>query len=87
MPKREDIQSILIIGAGVSGIGVACRLARRFPDKRIGIPEWSQTATQMSVVVTKTLKRPTPIRPNGSLTSRRLPIPRGAVRSSLDMSF
>jgi cation diffusion facilitator CzcD-associated flavoprotein CzcO len=30
---------ILIIGAGVSGIGVACRLARRFPDKRIGILE------------------------------------------------
>jgi cation diffusion facilitator CzcD-associated flavoprotein CzcO len=37
---RVDEQfDILIIGAGVSGIGIACRLARRFPDQRIGILE------------------------------------------------
>lgn len=30
---------ILIIGAGISGIGVACRLSRRFPDRRIAILE------------------------------------------------
>ena len=35
----DDRYDILIIGAGVSGIGVACRLARRFPDRRIGILE------------------------------------------------
>ena len=35
----SDHYDILIIGAGMSGIGVACRLARRFPDKRIGIIE------------------------------------------------
>jgi cation diffusion facilitator CzcD-associated flavoprotein CzcO len=38
----ESQYDILIIGAGVSGIGVACRLARRFPDKRIGILERRQ---------------------------------------------
>lgn len=36
---QPDSFDILIIGAGISGIGVACRLARRFPDKRIGILE------------------------------------------------
>ena len=36
---QPDSFDILIIGAGISGIGVACRLARRFPDKRIGIVE------------------------------------------------
>jgi monooxygenase len=34
-----DEYDILIIGAGVSGIGVACRLTRRFPGRRIGILE------------------------------------------------
>ena len=36
---QSDSFDILIIGAGISGIGVACRLARRFPDRRIGIIE------------------------------------------------
>ena len=39
---QADKFDILIIGAGVSGIGVACRLARRFPQKRIGILERRQ---------------------------------------------
>jgi cation diffusion facilitator CzcD-associated flavoprotein CzcO len=30
---------ILIIGAGLSGIGIACRLSQRFPEQRIGILE------------------------------------------------
>jgi cation diffusion facilitator CzcD-associated flavoprotein CzcO len=30
---------ILIIGAGISGIGIACRLTRRFPERRIAILE------------------------------------------------
>ena len=34
-----DRYDILIIGAGISGIGVACRLARQFPDRRIAILE------------------------------------------------
>ena len=34
-----DEYDILIIGAGISGIGVACHLTRRFPGRRIGILE------------------------------------------------
>ena len=34
---------ILIIGAGVSGIGVACRLSDRFPDKSLAILERRET--------------------------------------------
>ena len=30
---------ILVIGAGVSGIGIACRLSDAFPDKRLAILE------------------------------------------------
>ncbi len=34
---------ILVIGAGVSGIGVACRLSDRFPEKRLAILERRQS--------------------------------------------
>ena len=37
--KRDEHLDILVIGAGVSGIGVACRLTERFPDKRLTILE------------------------------------------------
>ena len=30
---------VLIIGAGISGIGMACHLATECPDKRVGILE------------------------------------------------
>ena len=36
--KTDDFD-ILIIGAGISGIGIACRLSERFPKRRIGILE------------------------------------------------
>ncbi len=38
-PTVTDRFDILIIGAGVSGIGIACRLRREFPDKRLAILE------------------------------------------------
>ena len=34
-----DEFDVLIIGAGISGIGIACRLAREFPERRIAILE------------------------------------------------
>jgi cation diffusion facilitator CzcD-associated flavoprotein CzcO len=34
---------ILVIGAGVSGIGVACRLGKTFPGKRLAILERRET--------------------------------------------
>ncbi len=40
MHQDRDIHlDVLIIGAGVSGIGVACRLVQEFPDKRLAILE------------------------------------------------
>ncbi|WP_116364700.1 flavin-containing monooxygenase [Parahaliea mediterranea] len=37
--NRDDIYDVLIIGAGLSGIGTACHLARECPDKRVAIVE------------------------------------------------
>ena len=37
--ESSEHTDILIIGAGVSGIGIACRLAREFPQKEITILE------------------------------------------------
>ncbi len=34
-----DHYDVLIIGAGLSGIGMACRLAEAAPGKRVGILE------------------------------------------------
>jgi cation diffusion facilitator CzcD-associated flavoprotein CzcO len=39
----QDHYDVLIIGAGLSGIGAACHLARECPDKRVGILERRQT--------------------------------------------
>jgi cation diffusion facilitator CzcD-associated flavoprotein CzcO len=36
---NTDDFDILIIGAGISGIGIACRIAQRFPGKRMAILE------------------------------------------------
>ncbi|TXH04078.1 MAG: NAD(P)/FAD-dependent oxidoreductase [Nevskiaceae bacterium] len=35
----DQIFDVLIIGAGISGIGTACHLARECPDKKVGIIE------------------------------------------------
>jgi cation diffusion facilitator CzcD-associated flavoprotein CzcO len=39
----HDHYDVLIIGAGLSGIGAACHLARECPDKRVGILERRQS--------------------------------------------
>ena len=36
---QQDFYDVLIIGAGLSGIGMACHLARECPDKKVGIVE------------------------------------------------
>ena len=38
-PATDEHFDVIIVGAGLSGIGMACHLARECPDKRIGILE------------------------------------------------
>jgi monooxygenase len=40
---RDNHYDVLIIGAGLSGIGAACHLARELPQKRVGILERRQS--------------------------------------------